>query len=434
MDIKVGKKTLEEVTDIIRNLLAEPELYTEQEKYEITRLEERCSRGCRKSIESLCNYIAGLLVKYGIHVEEKSPEEVAREIYRYTWGLGPVEDIYNDPEVDDVEIIGTDTVFTIRRGKYCCENIKFKDLQELYSLIKRQFDMGDLTTASPRLRTVREDGTRVYATAPPFTGEYTLTFRKHKTFVYSKKNLKKAGTIEDRTYDYLKIFNKGLLNIIYVGATTTGKTSMLRYFYRYSDPDIRTMVFEPRFELRLRENYPGRNIVEFQEVPGAGITLLEAFDSALQMTATRMIVGEILGKETPEAIKASLRGHTGNLTTFHAVSIIEALMGLAMCLIEEGRSQQIYEDLAIRRVVKAFDLVVHIFSPPNSGIKKVVSISEPGYEDGKIVLNELVKWQADEDNYMSGEWIYPSSLSSSTKEKLFQNGISWQEMREAGLV
>lgn len=383
----------------------------------------------------MCKLVTDYLVKYNIDVDGMPPEKVAWEIYKTSWGQGPIEEIYNAHDSDEVEVVDENTVYTIRHGKYKKEDIGFNNREELWAVIKRQFgEIGDLTLSSPQVRTIRADGTRVFATSEPFTSSLTLTSRKHNTFKYSRESLEEVGTMEARIYDMLATFNRGLLNILYSGSTNTGKTSMLRHFFGYRTPDIRTVTIEPRFELKLKEHYPGWNIIEFQEVPQARLTMLDAFKAALQITPVSIIVGEILGEEVPEAVKASLRGHSGNLSTFHAENIIETLDGLAMCLVEEGHSQQMNMDLALRRVSKAYDVIVGLFSPPTSGIKKVVHIAEPFYSNGEIQLNNLVVWEPDEEDYLKGKWIYPNPLSEKLVKKLHRNGISINELKERNLV
>jgi pilus assembly protein CpaF len=433
LDINTDK--LINATNTIRELLSHPELFAEEEREKIARLQKECTSGDRTSINEMCKLVANYLVQYNIDVDGMTPEEVAWDIYKSSWGQGPIEDIYNAHDSDEVEVVDENTVYTIRHGKYKKENVRFNNREELWAVIKRQIgEIGDLTLSSPQVRTIRADGTRVFATSEPFTSSLTLTSRKHNTFKYSRESLEEVGTMETRIYDMLAIFNRGLLNILYSGSTNTGKTSMLRHFFGYRSPDIRTVTIEPRFELKLKENYPGWNIIEFQEVPQARLTMLDAFKAALQITPVSIIVGEILGEEVPEAVKASLRGHSGNLSTFHAENIIETLDGLAMCLVEEGHSQQMNMDLALRRVSKAYDVIVNLFSPPTSGIKKVVHIAEPFYSNGEIQLNDLVVWEPDEEDYLKGKWIYPNPISEKLVKKLHRNGISINELKERNLV
>lgn len=434
-EFRVGEKTLEEATALVRSLLSEPEIWSEEERARIASLQKESKRGNAAAADDLRRLIAGLLDRFGVAVPGMDSRGVAWEIYKCSWGLDVLEELYLDPGVDEIEVNDYGEIFTIRRGRHVRENVRFASFEAYYAVIKRLFgELGDLTASTPRVRTERA-GARILATGPPFSSTYTLTIRKHGTFVYSRESLKAAGTMEDRIYDCLVLFNRGLLNMVYVGPTNAGKTSVLRHFFGFSPPDIRTVVIEPRFELNLRRNYPGRNIVEFQEVPGR-LTMLDAFETTLQITPTRIVVGEILGgREAHEAVKAGVRGHTGNLTTFHAEDAMEALEGIAAVLAEEGRSQRIDLDIIRRRVAKAFDVVVTIASPPNSGVKKVVQVAEPSYREGDFELRELARWEpAGEEDFLEGRWAYPNPISERLARKLFRNGIPYREMREACLL
>lgn len=436
-EIIVGRKGYEEAAALLKQFLAIRENYSsEEEMEEVNKLKNDCMRGVKEAKKRLISYLIETLKRYKFEIKNMTLEEAAEKIYKESWGLSVIEDIYHDPEVDEIEINGINNIYSIRRGKENREPVKFDSEKQLLDLLTRLFcDYCEVNQGNPVGRTVRADGTRVLATVPPFTSFITVTLRKHNTFQYSKENLTQVGTMEPRIYDMLALFNEGLLNILYSGPTNAGKTSQLRYFARYSPPNIRTVLLEPRHELKLQEHYPDWNIIEFQEVPKLGLNLLIAFETALQVTPTRIITGEILGgKEGPEAIKSGRRGHTGNLSTLHTESIEDAMEEIANILVEEGPSKTITMDQALRRACRAFDVVVQIHVPPRSGVKKVIAIGEPVYVDGQVKVINYVEWVPGEEDYLQGYWKYENPLSERLIKKLQRNGISLSRLKEAGLV
>lgn len=437
IEINVGQVPYEKAQDLIRQFIATPEHYeNDEEKVKVKKLELDSMKGEKGAKSELIDYLVKTMFSYKFEVEGMTLQEAAAKIYKETWGLGAIEDIYHDPEVDEVEINGTQNIYSLRRGRPCRENVRFASEQELIALIGRIFiDYCAVNEGNPVGRTVRSDGTRVLATVPPFTNTITLTMRKHNTFTYSKETLNQVGTMEPRTYDILAEFNRGLLNILYSGPTNGGKTTMLRYFFKYSPPDIRTVLLEPRHELKLQENYPEWNIIEFQELPRQRLFLLQAFETALQVTPVRIITGEILGgREGPEAIKSGCRGHTGNLSTIHAETVEDAILELTNILVEEGRSQTITREQAMERVCRAFDIIVQIFVPPQTGVKKIVAVGEPKFVDGGVKVINYIEWVPSEEDFLKGYWRYPNPLSDRLIKKLHRNGIAIEGLKRAGII
>ncbi len=431
-DITVGEKSLEETVQIIRNLLSEPQIQTEQEIMETNKLEKLCMGGCCESRKTLKEKIISLLSKYEIKVPEMSLEDVANYICCHTWGLGPVEQLYNDPTVDEVQIIGTDIVYVIRKGKYIKENITFSSNEELLQLIKRliRSTRGDLTERNPIIRTVRQgDGSRITITGPPVTRVYTVSIRKHGTFLISREALIENGTMDGLTYDRLALFARGRLNMLISGPVNAGKTTLIRQLFGHGKPELRTVDIEPDSELRLLDHYPGWNIIELEEQKKIGVDMDTLFELALQLSPVRIIFGEILGiTELRGAIKAGVRGQTGNFSTYHSKDIMQALYNMGLTYAEESHSSVMTIEMALRWVVQAFDVIIQLHTDPEKGVKKVVHVAEPYIDgNGNLQLNDLVKWHGTKDDFTIGHWEhYP--IAESLKEKLHRNGMPAHEI------
>ncbi|SFR12614.1 ATPase, T2SS/T4P/T4SS family [Desulfoscipio geothermicus] len=431
-EIRVGEKSLPEAMKIIRNLLSEPSIQTQEEIIKTNELEKCCMGGCRDSRRALKEKIIDFLKKYEIIVPDMTPDDVAEHICRYTWGLGPIEEIYNDPTVDEVQIIGTDIVYSIRRGIYTKENITFPSQEDLFQLIKRliRSTRGDLTERNPIIRTVRAfDGSRVTITGPPVTKKYTVSIRKHGTFLISRENLIKNGTMDGLTYDKLALSSRGRLNILISGPVNSGKTTLIRELFGHGKPELRAVVIEVDSELRLLEHYPGWNIIELEEQKGIGISMDTLFETTLQISPVRIIFGEILGiTELRGAIKSGIRGQTGNFSTYHSRDIRQALYNMALTYAEESRSSVMTIEMALRWVIQAFDIIIQMYTDPERGVKKVEHIAEPYIDEkGNLQLNDIVVWHGSQDDYCKGHWEhYP--ITASIKNKLQRNGIPIKEI------
>ncbi|MTI84375.1 MAG: CpaF family protein [Firmicutes bacterium] len=422
----------------MRNLLSETHIQSEEEINETNALEKKCMEGCSDSRQALKEKVLATLDKYNITVPEMSSEEVANYICCYTWGLGPVEHIYNDPTVDEVQIIGPETVYSIRKGVYTKEEVSFASEDDLFHLIKRliRTNKGDLNERNPIIRTVRPgDGSRVTITGPPTTKTYTLTIRKHDTFLISRDALIANGTMDGFTYDRLALFSLGRLNTLISGPVNAGKTTLIREMFGHGRSELRAVSIEPDSELRLLKHYPGWNIIELEEQKKIGIDMDVLFELALQLSPVRIIFGEILGiTELRGAIRAGVRGQTGNFSTYHSKNIMQALFNMALTYAEESHSSVMTTEMALRWVVQAFDIIIQIHTDPQRGIKKVVHVAEP-YIDGQgnLKLHDVVKWHGSKDDYYQGHWEY-FDLHESIIEKLHQNGTPVEAIERVAVV
>lgn len=428
--IIVGERNLPDAITIVRNLLSETSIISEDEIARTNALEKKCMEGCRDSRQKLKDKIISTLEKYQISVPEMSAEVVADHICCYTWGLGPVEHLYNDPTVDEVQIIGPQIVYSIRKGVYTREDISFTSEDELFQLIKRliRSTKGDLTERNPIIRTVRPgDGSRVTITGPPATKEYTVSMRKHDTFLISRQALIQNGTMDAKTYDKLSLFSLGRLNMLISGPVNAGKTTLIRELFGHGQPELRAVSIEPDSELRLLEHYPGWNIIELEEQRKIGVSTDALFELALQLSPVRIIFGEILGiTELRGAIRAGVRGQTGNFSTYHSKDIRQAIFNMALTYAEESHSSVMTIEMALRWVVQAFDVIIQINTDPHRGIKKVVHVAAPYVdENGSLQLHEIVRWHGSRKDYYQGHWEH-FDLHESIIEKLHRNGTPFE--------
>ncbi|KJS10681.1 MAG: hypothetical protein VR67_17530 [Peptococcaceae bacterium BRH_c8a] len=379
-------------------------------------------------------YIQSVMERYSISVTGMNMVDAAYEIYKYVWGLDVLEELYNNPNVDEIRVNGT--IVTIQyRAKNMETEVRLKDAYHVMKIILRliRHDRGvALTDSTPRVESMRRDGTRITATCPPFSRKPTLVLRK-PTFKMTLDNLTRAGTLNDSIYNYIKLLVQGRANILISGGCGSGKTSLLRHLVSFMHPRLRIVVLENDMELNLGDHYPDReDIVEFEEHPELGLTLKEAFRTVLRYSPDVIIVGEMRGVgEADEAIKACTRGHDGSLATGHFTSVEESIEGTALMLIEEGKNLPL--SLAKLQVARAFNIVIQLYTSPVYGVKKITRIAEIWPEGDKVVIRDLVVWQSQPDDFLSGEWRIMNPPSERLTQKMHQYGITSVDFREAGV-
>jgi pilus assembly protein CpaF len=105
---KLGKMTLQQTTELIREIIQDPsrtdKAMTNKEIIEDT------MAGVPGIKHQLQFAILDLFNQYGIEIEGMTPEEAAYEIYKSSWGLGPIEELYDDPSINEIRVNGPDQV------------------------------------------------------------------------------------------------------------------------------------------------------------------------------------------------------------------------------------------------------------------------------------------------------------------------------------
>lgn len=434
-EVCIGCRPIHEVTKFVQDIITDIETWGEEKAKDNKQILEDAQAGVPSSVKKAELLVRETLEKFKVQVPDLTLKQTAFEIYKYAWGLDVVEDLYRDPSVDEIRVNGPGHVFVQRRGKNEKTEVRFKDEEHIRKIITRIImrDRGvALTSSTPSIESVREDGSRLTATCPPASRKWTFVLRKHGTFQMTQENLINSGTLDEKILKLLVILVKGRANFLISGNTGSGKTSLLRFLRGYTDPLFRIVTLETDIELRLSDYYPDRDIVEFEEHADIGLTMNKLFRLVLRYSPDIIDTGEIRGKgEAVEAIKSCTRGHNGSGSTVHFSTPSETIEGCGKMMLEEGLSLPL--NIAMTWVASAFNVVVQMFSDSRRGIKKITHITEVWTEKDEIHYRDLVVWQpnSDSDDFFEGKWVWMNSPSEKLIKKFRQFGVTSKDLREA---
>jgi pilus assembly protein CpaF len=333
--------------------------------------------------------------------EEKLPltvdecVQVAREVLYETLGLGPLEPLLADSEINDILVNNSQSVWVDRDGRLEVTDIHFKDDDHLLHVINRIVALVGrrIDESSPIVDARLPDGSRVNAIIPPLALDGpSLSIRRFRPIPFVIQDLVGRVTLTEDMAMFLGFAVQARLNILVSGGTSAGKTTLLNTVSRFISDHERIVTIEDTAELRLQQRHVIRLESRPSNIEGRGsVTQRELVKNALRMRPDRIIVGEVRGAEALDMLQAMNTGHEGSLTTVHANSPRDALSRIETLVLLAGID---LSQRSIREQIgSAFDLVIQI-KRMQDGTRRVTNITEiTGVQEGVISMQDLFEFK-----------------------------------------
>ncbi|GAB2916317.1 CpaF family protein [Nonomuraea fastidiosa] len=334
-------------------------------------------------------------------VEEE--EALAAGIHAALFGVGRLQPLLDDPQVENIDINGCDKVFvSYADGQELMHDPVADSDEELIELIQilaaysglssRPFD-----TANPQLDLRLPDGSRLSAVMD-VTVRPAISIRRARLGKVFLSDLVGNGTLSPDVGRFLSAAVAARKNIMIAGSTNAGKTTLLRALANEIPPNERLITVERALELGL-DQFPELhpNVVAFeQRLPnseGQGeISMAELVRRSLRMNPSRVIVGEVLGDEIVTMLNAMTQGNDGSLSTIHANSSMEVFNRIATYALQA--SERLPIDATHMLIAGAIDFVVFIekrndYHRGGKLRRYVSSIREVNGCDGRVLSSEV---------------------------------------------
>jgi len=318
-------------------------------------------------------------------------QQIVQEVVNETFGLGPLEPLFEDSTIDDILVNNYDMVYVERHGKLERIDVRFKDNTHLRHIINRIVARVGrrIDDASPMVDARLADGSRVNAIISPLSIDGpVLSIRRFKKIPLSAEDMVQIGSISSEMLLLLKMAIRTRMNIIVSGGTGAGKTTLLNALSANIPENERIVTIEDAAELQLQQPHVIRLETRPANMEGKGrITQRDLFINSLRMRPDRIIVGEVRGAEALEMLQAMNTGHDGSITSIHANTPRDAFSRIETMVLMSNMNM---EQNAIRRnIASAINMVVQIRRYPD-GVRRVESITElTGMEQDILTTQEI---------------------------------------------
>jgi pilus assembly protein CpaF len=172
-------------------------------------------------------------------------------------GLGPLELMLDDAEIEAIEVNGPAQVYVVRRGKREAATERFSCQQALALAVDRLVRAtGQTGRSGTSLEGTLVDGTSVFVVWPPLcpAGPAVL-LRKPRTDAPDLEQLVGRGTVTPQVAETLAELVARNRSIAVVGPPRAGKRTVLNALTNLIQPDARLVVLEDGQRLRLHHDH-----------------------------------------------------------------------------------------------------------------------------------------------------------------------------------
>lgn len=232
----------------------------------------------------------------------------------------------------------------------------------------------------PVASVILPNGERGQIAVPPATesGVVSMTFRKPSTARFTLNDYAKTGRFSKVTSinldgdelspvqqrllglkeseDYSTFFSEAVknnLNILLVGGTGSGKTTVMKAMVDNYPVDARLFTIEDVHELDL-PNHPNHLHLFYKQ---GGLTPKQIIESCMRMKPDHVLLAELRGDEAWTYLEMLNTGHDGSITTIHANDCRSAPARLAGLVKQSETGQTLDIEHIMKTIKKSIDVI-----------------------------------------------------------------------------
>src|SRR5579885_56534 len=273
--------------------------------------------------------------KVFLNKSSTSMEKVKYYLKRDVNGFGIIDPLMHDISIEDISCSGTDKPIFVWHRNYDSipTNIRYVSHDILNAFVSRiVFRAGKhISSAFPISDLALQGNHRISVlyqkeVTPKGT---SFTIRKFKEDPYTIIDLIKFGTINLSIAAYLWMLIEHKMSFIIIGATGSGKTTILNAITGLVHPDYKIFSVEDVAEININhENWFTLVSRSGFGLGGEGeIGMYDLIRAGVRHRPDYIVVGEIRGSEAYVLFQAMATGH-GGLCTMHADSLESAIKRL----------------------------------------------------------------------------------------------------------
>ena len=376
-----------------------------------------------------------------------SDEELAEYMLNEIAGLGPIDElIFKVPGISEIWVNGENPitkevdVYYEKKGKKFKETtISFRDKEHAYEIANKIARNGSQSFGSsmPMANVRYPDGRVNLVRGPIATGDGGpyISFRLFPKDTFLPEDLLRYGSISEDMYVMIKAAFKYGLNILFVGPTGSGKTTLMTACCSFIPDDQRILLMEDTEEMRLRHKFPNKHIITEEckfntQDEHRHFDLSRLTTNALRQKPDYMLYGEVRDKAAYDMLNGANTGHIVT-STLHARSAPRAVQRLINMVLEHGSKMS--TDAIGKWVAESIDIIIFqkLYKDNKRRVKEIIELQD--YKNGEPIYNTLFKFVVEgknEDGTLKGNHYKTGIISEELVDHMIDGGIEKEELAQ----
>lgn len=287
--------------------------------------------------------------------------DLLQQVMDFLFGYGPLQPYIDDDEISDIDGTGF-ADFTVKiNGKRRPLDLAFADARAFDTFCRLVIVRnGGIINENDSHCRVSDERYRLrinVAVPPRSVNGPAICIRKHRRHALDLAALARQGMLDGTLVASLADLAHSQATVIFCGKGAAGKTTLLRAFIQAMPPMERVLIAESDTEI-----YPEKACCMVQRVKkshegGRQVTLRDLVGDGLTMSLDTYCIGEIVGDEALEFIRAAFSGHRC-LATIHADCADDALD--RMLLLARPAAAGESERILRRMLGRSVDYIVYL--------------------------------------------------------------------------
>lgn len=357
------------------------------------------------------------------------------------FGLGVLENYLNNPDIQEIWVLGKDNIFYEEKGIRKKSTLRFKNDKIIVSMINKILAPINRKAdeSTPKVDGTLPDGSRVAITMPPVALDGPqIVIRKFKKEKFTIWEYIKYGSA---TMNMAKFLSKSVewgANILVVGGTGSGKTTLLNALGNeipHDRGEEHIITIEDSAELIVHSPFLQRWETKNNNSEGRGeVNASELVKHSLRNSPDRIWLGETRDKVAYDVLQAAITGHKGTMTTIHADNAARAVdrfntLASSSGIISVEDSKRLFSEAfdlivvmekvitpkgEIKRVISQITHVVGVgkLGAEKSGVKNTAKIDED-----RVYLQDVYKYNTKTGNFITTGYIPKTMIDKAIMER-----------------
>ncbi|HOJ11385.1 MAG TPA: ATPase, T2SS/T4P/T4SS family [Clostridiales bacterium] len=352
-------------------------------------------------------------------------DELIKKVLDFMFGYGELQQYIEDEDVTDID--GTRyNEFVIKRNgirEKVFVNFGNEKIFDTYCKLIAIRNGGILNENDSHCRVTDEKRhLRINVSVKPrnISGP-AISIRKHRLKSLDLNDLIKLGMINEEIKELILKLAMSDATVIFCGKGAAGKTTLMRAFVNTLPEMERILVVEADAEVYPDKPYCIEQRVKKENEGGRPVTLRDLVKDGLTMSLDSYCIGEIVGDEAWEFIKASFTGHRG-MATIHSESAEDTFSRLL--ILSKGANIQESEKTIKEMMAKSIDVIFYLKS-----FKVIDALEVVDYDhiEDKFKYNRLLEYRIKYEDYngnLEGQFIKCSNVGKRLSNIFARRGLA----------